>query len=75
VIDADLDLDQKKAGSEEVVGSTTAGPGKMNYDVKTGWGKEHSLQCKFKDSSTLSCLKNNTHAFLLESPQTLAAGK
>jgi hypothetical protein len=46
----------------------------MNYEVKTGWGKEHTLQCKFKSSRTLSCLKNNTHAFLLESTQTLAAG-
>jgi hypothetical protein len=57
-----------------MIGSTSEGPVKMNYEVRTGWGKEHTLQCKFEDSSTLSCLKNNTHAFLLESTQTLAAG-
>ncbi len=75
VIGADHDSGQKKSGSEEVIGSTTTGSVSSNYEVKTGWGKEHNLQCTFKDASTLSCLKNKTHAFLLESPQTLAAGK
>jgi len=75
VIDADQDAAGKKGGSEEVIGGTTTGSGKMNYAVKTGWGKEHSLQCKFQDTSTLSCLKDRTHAFLLQSPQALAAGK
>jgi hypothetical protein len=75
VIDADQDVAREKAGSEEVLGSITAGSGKMNYAVKTGWGKEHSLQCRFQDTSTLSCLKDKTHAFLLQSPQALAAGK
>jgi TPR repeat protein len=74
VIDTDQAAARKTAGSEEVIGSTSAAPAKMNYEVKTGWGKEHKLQCKFKDSHTLSCLKNNTHAFLVESTQTLAAG-
>ncbi len=75
VIDAAQDSARKKTGTEEVVGSTTAGTVSMNYEVKTGWGKEHNLQCTFKNSSTLSCLKNNTYAFLLESQQALAAGK
>ena len=75
VIDADQNSARKKGSSEELIGSTTKGSVGTNYEVKTGWGKEHSLQCTFKDASTLSCLKNKTHAFLLESPQALAAGK
>jgi TPR repeat protein len=75
VIDATKEAAHKKAGSDEVLGSINPDPVKMNYAVKTGWGKEHRLQCQFRDSSTLSCLKNNTHAFLLEGSQTLAAGR
>jgi TPR repeat protein len=75
VINADQDPTRKISGSEEVLGSTTAGIASMKYEVKAGWGKEHKLQCAFKDSSTLSCVKNDTYAFLLKSPQTLAAGK
>ncbi len=74
VIDTDQNNARKTGGSEEMLGSTSEGPVKMNYVVKTGWGKEHTLECKFEDSGKLSCLKNNTHAFLLESTQTLAAG-
>jgi TPR repeat protein len=75
VIDADQESTPKKGSAQELIGSTTAGSISANYEVKTGWGKEHNLQCTFKDASTLSCLKNKTHAFLLESPQALAAGK
>jgi TPR repeat protein len=74
VIDTDQTTGRKTGGSDEVIGSTSADPVRMNYEVKTGWGKEHTLQCKFKSSRTLSCLKNNTHAFLLESTQSLTAG-
>jgi hypothetical protein len=42
------------------------------YKVKTGWGKEHTLECQLKDTGTVSCLKNKTHAFLLVSPHTVA---
>ena len=66
---------KKKGSSEEVIGSTKVGTGNINYEVKTGWGKEHKLQCQFKDTSTLSCLKNGTYAFSLKSPQTLVVGK
>jgi TPR repeat protein len=45
------------------------------YTVKTGWGTPHMLECRFKDSSTLDCLKNKSHSFVLTSPQTLATGK
>jgi TPR repeat protein len=42
------------------------------YQVKTGWGKEHTLECQLIDTGTVSCLKNKTHTFLLVSPHTLA---
>ena len=42
------------------------------YQVKTGWGKEHTLECQLKDTGTVSCLKNKTHTFLLVSPHTMA---
>ncbi len=45
VIDADHDPTQEKSGSAEVVGSITAATANADYQVKTGWGKEHSLQC------------------------------
>ena len=44
------------------------------YTVKTGWGKEHLLECQMKDVGTLSCQKDKTHSFLLVSPQTVASG-
>jgi TPR repeat protein len=75
VIAAEHDSTPEKGSSAEVVGSTTAATASTDYQVKTGWGKEHSLQCTFKDSSTLSCLKNKTYAFLLENPKSLVAGK
>lgn len=51
------------------------GGSEVSYQVKTGWGSPHTLECNFKNTETLSCLKNNTHALLLTSPRTLAAGK
>lgn len=42
------------------------------YKVKTGWGKEHTLECQLKDTGTMSCLKDKTHSFLLVSPHTVA---
>jgi hypothetical protein len=53
----------------------TDGGNEGGYPVKTGWGSPHTLECSFKNPETLSCLKNNTHAFLLTSPRTLAAGE
>ena len=44
------------------------------YTVKTGWGKEHTLECRMIEDSKVSCLKNKTHSFLLVSPQTVASG-
>ncbi len=45
-----------------------------SYPVKTGWGSPHTLECNFRNSATLSCLKNNTYAIVLTSPHTLASG-
>ncbi len=44
------------------------------YTVKTGWGREHTLECRMIEESKVSCLKNKTHSFLLVSPQTVASG-
>ena len=44
------------------------------YTIKTGWGREHFLECQIKDSGTVSCQKDKTHSFLLDSPQTVATG-
>jgi hypothetical protein len=44
------------------------------YTVKTGWGKEHLLECRMIEDSKVSCLKNKTYTFILESPQRVAAG-
>ncbi|MEN8205049.1 MAG: tetratricopeptide repeat protein [Pseudomonadota bacterium] len=44
------------------------------YTVKTGWGKEHLLECQMKDSGTVSCQKDRTHSFLLISPHTVGSG-
>jgi hypothetical protein len=56
------------------VGSEDDGAGSA-YEVKSGWGKKHTLHCQLKDSGTISCLKNNTHTFVLISPHTLVSGK
>jgi TPR repeat protein len=42
------------------------------YQVKTGWGKEHALECQLKDTGTVSCLKDKSHAILLVSKRTVA---
>lgn len=49
--------------------------GTAAYPVKTGWGSPHTLECKFSNGETLSCVKNNTYAMTLTSPRTLASGK
>ena len=58
------DDDDEVGGEDDSAGSA--------YQVKAGWGKEHSLECQLKDTGTVSCLKNKTHTFLLVSPHTVA---
>jgi hypothetical protein len=66
VVSLDEGDDEEDVGSSDNASSA--------YTVKSGWGKPHTLECQMKNSGTVSCLKNKTHAFLLVSPQTLAAG-
>ncbi|MGB5715709.1 MAG: tetratricopeptide repeat protein [Gammaproteobacteria bacterium] len=54
------------------IGSVATAPDA--YTIKTGWGKEHTLECRMIEESKVSCLKNKTHSFLLVSPQTVASG-
>ena len=44
------------------------------YTVKTGWGKEHLLECRMIESNKVSCLKDKTHEFILVNPHTVASG-
>jgi len=60
-------------GQDEAVGSLDESI-ESSHKVKTGWGKEHNLECRIKDAATVSCLKNKTYNIVLTSPQTLAAG-
>jgi len=55
------------------IGSVDTEPGA--YTVKTGWGKEHVLECRMIETSKVSCLKDKTHAFTLVSPHTVASGR
>ena len=45
------------------------------YAVKTGWGKEHRLECLLSDSTAVKCTKNKTHAMLITNQQQLADRK
>lgn len=49
--------------------------GQAAYTVKTGWGTPHVLECRFKNSGTLNCVKNKSYHFELTSPRALTAGK
>lgn len=49
--------------------------GNASYAVQTGWGMEHVLECQMLDDSKVSCTKNKTNTFTLESPQAVAAGR
>jgi len=64
-------IESMESGDNAVSGNSE----ETAYTVKTGWGTPHMLECRFKDSGTLDCLKNKSHSFVLTSPQTLATGK
>ena len=65
---------ETRVSSESGAGYDDEGPDK-GYSVKTGWGKEHILECTLKDSNTIACLKNKSYAFEVISQQKLAAGQ
>ena len=64
---------EKAAADSDEIGSVDTSLNSA-HKVKIGWSTPHTLQCKIKDSGTVSCLKNNTHAMILTSPTTLASG-
>ena len=71
-----LVIDASRVGSADA-GETTPGNDSEQaaYTVKTGWGTPHVLECRFKNSGTLSCVKNKSYHFELTSPRALTAGK
>ncbi len=70
VIDASRIEDPDSAGDTGVDGNPDSG-----YTVKTGWGTPHTLECQFKNRSTLSCLKNKSYNIELTTPKNLATGR
>ncbi len=62
------------AASDEVSAFDEAAEEK-GYAVKTGWGKEHSLECLLNDRYALGCTKNKTHAMVITSQQQVAEHK
>jgi len=74
VIDAEQKAATGRAGGDEVIGGLSSGTAAMSYAVKTGWSREHTLECSFKSTGSIACLKDKAHSFLLQSPQALAAG-
>ncbi len=71
VIDSTPDASTETRHNDFEVGSVDDSEASA-YKVKTGWGKEHTLECQLKDTGTVSCLKDKTHTFLLVSPHTVA---
>jgi len=65
--------DASAGGKEEVVGSLDDSI-ESTHKVRTGWGKEHNMECRIMDSATVSCKKNKTHTLVLTTPQTIASG-
>jgi TPR repeat protein len=62
---------QDNSNSDEIGGVDDS---TESFAVQTGWGIEHVLECQMLEVSKVSCVKNKTHTFVLDSPQTVAAG-
>jgi hypothetical protein len=45
------------------------------YTVRTGWGKEHTLECLMSDSHTVNCTKNKIQALALVNKQQVAGSR
>jgi len=45
-----------------------------SHTVNTGWGIEHSVECKMHDSNSLTCVKNKSRTVEISSQQKLAHG-
>jgi len=46
-----------------------------SHTVNTGWGIEHSVECKMHDSNSLTCVKDKSRTVKISSQQKLADGK
>lgn len=46
-----------------------------SHTVNTGWGIEHSVECKMHDSNSLTCVKDKSRTVRISSQQSLAHGK
>ncbi|MEJ2137006.1 MAG: tetratricopeptide repeat protein [Desulfofustis sp.] len=46
-----------------------------SHTVNTGWGIEHSVECKMHDSNSLTCVKDNSRTVRISSQQSLVRGK
>jgi len=56
----------------EEPGSSDVDTSDKGYKIKTGWGKEHRLECTLKNNTTISCLKDKIHRIELVSSQQVA---
>jgi hypothetical protein len=45
------------------------------YTVRTGWGKEHTLECLMSDSHAVNCTKNKIQALALVNQQQVAGSR
>lgn len=46
-----------------------------SHTVNTGWGIEHSVECKMHVSNSLTCVKDKSRTVVISSQQNLAHGK
>ena len=65
--------DQPAAGDE--VSAFDEAVEDKGFAVKTGWGKEHILECVFSDGHAVNCTKNKTHAIVVTGQQQVAERK
>jgi len=45
------------------------------YAIRTGWGKEHTLECLMSDSHAVNCTKNKVQALALVNKQQVAGSR
>jgi TPR repeat protein len=58
--------------TEAAYGDEGAG---STHTVNTGWGIEHSVECKMHDSNSLTCIKDKSRTVKITSQQNLAHGR
>ncbi|MGB5338057.1 MAG: tetratricopeptide repeat protein [Gammaproteobacteria bacterium] len=71
-----IDVEQLTTpATDEATGINDQGTADQGFKIKTGWGKEHRLECRLQDNTTISCLKDKTHRIEFVSPQQVADRK